>query len=79
MFVAAIRQVTGIYDYLGAIFEDVMKGIPTMDAVPQLRSSLVDDAFMAIITPILESEPLEFYVKFERRSLAKEWSIRGLR
>jgi hypothetical protein len=64
MFVAAIRQVTGIYDYSEAILDDVVKGVPTMDVVFQPRSSLADDdKFMAIITPIMESEPLRFYVK----------------
>jgi hypothetical protein len=64
MFVAAIRQVTGIFDYSQAIIDDVVKGIPTMDAVFQLRSSLADDdAFMAIITPIMEPNPLSYYVQ----------------
>lgn len=82
MFVAAIRQVTGIYDYSEAIIEDVVKGISTMDVVFQPRSSLADDdAFMAIITPIVEPEPLEFYVKAGTQESAEgvEYSRTALR
>jgi hypothetical protein len=77
MFVAAIKQVTGIYDYSESIKDDVVKGIPTMDAVFQPRSSLADDeAFMAIITPIMDPTPLSVYVKARTQESEEglEWS-----
>jgi hypothetical protein len=64
MFVAAIRRATGIYDYPQEVLDDVVKGIPTTHVDFQPRSSLADDdAFMAIITPIMEPGPLSYYVQ----------------
>jgi len=63
-FIASMRQVTGIYNYSQAILNDVAQGIPTMDIVFQPQSALADDdAFMAIITPTMEPEPMGYYVK----------------
>ena len=77
MFVAAIRQVTGIYDYSKEIIDDVVNGIPTMDVEFQPRSSLADDeAFMAITTPIMDPDPLGIYVKARTQESDEglEWS-----
>jgi pimeloyl-ACP methyl ester carboxylesterase len=63
-FIASMRQVTGIYEYPQGILDDVVKGVPVMDVVFQPGSSLADDdAFMAIITPIMEPAPMSYYVK----------------
>jgi hypothetical protein len=63
-FIASMRQVTGIYEYPQTILDDVEKGVPTMDAPFQSRSTLADkDAFMAIISPTMEPEPMSYYVK----------------
>jgi hypothetical protein len=77
MFVAAIRQVTGNYDYSESIIGNVAKGVPTMDVVFQPRSSLADDGtFMAIITPIMDPAPLSVYVKARTQESQEglEWS-----
>lgn len=77
MFVAAIRQVMGIYDYSKDILDDVGRGVPTMDVIFQPRSSLADDEeFMAIIKPIMDPAPLGIYVKARTQESEEglEWS-----
>ena len=82
MFVAAIRQVTGLYHYSEAILDDVSRGLPTMDVVFQPRTSLADDeAFMAVITPIMDPQPLQTYVKARTQESDEglKWSRVALR
>ena len=82
MFVAAIRQVTGIYDYSEAILDDVVKGVPTMDVVFQPRSSLADDeVFMEIISSIMDPAPLGIYIKArtQENDEGLEWSRMALK
>jgi hypothetical protein len=82
MFVAAIRQVTGIYDYSELFLEDVVKGVPTLDVVFQPRTSLADDEeFMGIISPIMDPAPLSIYVKARTQEGEEgtEWSRSALR
>ncbi|KAE9364385.1 hypothetical protein N431DRAFT_421317 [Stipitochalara longipes BDJ] len=74
MFVAAIRQVTGIYDYSNEILKNVAKGVPTMDVAFQPRSSLADDeAFMGFIRPIMDPAPLGIYVKAKTQESEAGW------
>jgi len=82
MFVAAIRQVTGIYDYSEEILENVTKGMPTMNVVFRPRSSLADDeAFMGVIQPIMDPSPLGIYVKARTQESEEglEWSRTALK
>jgi len=82
MFVTAIRQVTGIYDYSDEVLEKVVNGVPTLDAVFQPRGSLADDEdFMGIINPIMDPTPLGIYVKARTQESKEglEWSRTALK